>query len=164
MELGNNYLSASTIYSQLAQKKSELASIDKKEAQKSAFEKKDEVVLGEKNYDESDYSRVIEKFKSKDSEIRNHEQTHAILGTTTTPINYNYQMAPDGKLYATGGYVKFDISIPKDEKEALVKLDELQKASGSPSDLSGADIGISQIANLNKMLILSLKGDENENR
>lgn len=75
MELKSDYLSASTIYAQLAQKKSELASIDKKEFEKSAFEKKDKVVLGEKNYDESDYSRVVEKFKSKDKEIRNHEQT-----------------------------------------------------------------------------------------
>jgi len=40
----------------------------------------------------------------------------------------------------------------------------MQKASSSPSGLSGADASISQVANLNKMLILSQKGDENENR
>ena len=37
MELKNDYLSASTIYSQLALKKGELASIDKKDIQKSTF-------------------------------------------------------------------------------------------------------------------------------
>lgn len=164
MELKSDYLSASTIYAQLAQKKSELASIDKKEFEKSAFEKKDKVVLGEKNYDESDYSRVVEKFKSKDKEIRNHEQIHANLGKSSSPINYNYQMGPDGKLYAMGGYVKLDVSMPTDPKAAMAKIEQIKKASSSPNDLSTADLGIAQTANLNKMLLLSLKGDENENR
>lgn len=164
MELKNDYLSASTVYSLLALKKSELANIDKKEMQKSTFEKKDEVVLGQKNYDEADYSRVLEKFKSIDNKIRTHEQTHASSGTTTSGIKYNYQAGPDGKLYATGGYVNLNVSIPKDESEAIAKLNEIQKASSSPSGLSGADSSIVQAANLNKMLILSQKGDENENR
>ena len=164
MELKNDYLSASTIYSQLALKKGELASIDKKDIQKSTFEKNDEVILGQKNYDKADYSRVIAKFKSKDNEIRTHEQTHASLGTTTSGIKYNYQTGPDGKLYATGGYVTLNVSIPKDESAAIAKLNEIQKASSSPIGLSGADASISQAANLNKMLILSQKGDENENR
>lgn len=165
MELKYDYLSSSTIQSQLALKKSELASIDKKELQKSAFEKKDEVVLGEKNYDESDYNRVLDKFKARDSEVKVHEQLHASLGTTTTPINYSYQTGPDGKLYASGGHVRFDTSIPKDEAQALVKLEELKKASSAPEGLSHADASIAQTANLNKMLLQSLqKGDTNENR
>lgn len=164
MELKNDYLSASTIYSQIALKKSEISNIDKKDIQKSTFEKNDEVILGQKNYDEADYSRVIAKFKSKDNEIRTHEQTHASLGTTTSGIKYNYQTGPDGKLYATGGYVTLNVSIPKDESAAIAKLNEIQKASSSPIGLSGADASISQAANLNKMLILSQKGDENENR
>lgn len=90
MELKNNFLSASNIQMQLSIKKSELASIDKKEDEKSAFEKNDSVVLGEKNYDKNDYERVLEKFKNKDFEIRVHEQLHASLGTTTTPISYSY--------------------------------------------------------------------------
>lgn len=67
-------------------------------------------------------------------------------------------------MYATGGYVTLNVSIPKDESAAIAKLNEMQKASSSPSGLSGADASISQVANLNKMLILSQKGDENENR
>ena len=39
MEIQNDYLSASTIYSELALKRSELANIDKKELEKSTFEK-----------------------------------------------------------------------------------------------------------------------------
>lgn len=41
MEIQNDYLSASTIYSELALKRSELANIDKKELEKSTFEKSD---------------------------------------------------------------------------------------------------------------------------
>ena len=60
-------------------------------------------------------------------------------------------------MYATGGYVTLNASIPKDESAAIAKLNEMQKASSSPSGLSGADASISQVANLNKMLILSQK-------
>ena len=164
MELQSDYLSASTLYSQLALKKSQLASIDKKDAQKSTFEKNDTISSVEKNYDENDYQRVLNRFKNKDLETRNHEQLHASLGTTTTPINYSYQTGPDGKLYATGGYVRFDTSIPKDENAAMQKLDELQTASSAPDGLSRADSSIAQAANLNKMLLQSLQqGVENAN-
>ena len=164
MEIQNDYLSASTIYSELALKRSELANIDKKELEKSTFEKSDSTNPISK-YDEKDYERVLNRFKSSDMETRNHEQLHASSGTTTTPIRYDYQMGPDGKLYATGGSVRFDTSIPKDKDEAIQKLDELQKASSSPEDLSRADSSIAQAANLNKMLIQSIQEGANyENR
>ncbi|OCL86544.1 putative metalloprotease CJM1_0395 family protein [Arcobacter porcinus] len=161
MEIQTDYLNTSSIYAELSLKKSQLANIDKQELLKSTFEKNDSANPISK-YDEKDYERVLDKFKSKDAEVKAHEQTHASLGTTTTPISYNYQVGPDGKLYATGGSVRFDTSIPKD-KEASLKLDKLQKASSSVDDLSRADIAISSAANLNKMLINSLLGFENEN-
>lgn len=141
-----------------------LANIDKKELEKSTFEKSDSTNPISK-YDEKDYERVLNRFKSSDMETRNHEQLHASLGTTTTPIRYDYQMGPDGKLYAIGGSVRFDTSIPKDKDEAIQKLDELQKASSSPDGLSRADSSIAQAANLNKMLIQSIQEGANyENR
>ena len=156
MEISDNVSSLSSIYQELALKKSELSNIDKKELQKSSFEKNDEVVLGE-NYDENDYQRVLNKFKNKDSEVKTHEQTHASGTTTTSAINYNYQVGPDGKLYAIGGSVRFDTSIPKDPQSAKVKMDQLQSASSSVSSLSGADASIAQTASLNKMLLESIK-------
>lgn len=156
MEISDNVSNISSIYQELALKKSELSNLDKKELQKSSFEKNDEVVLGE-NYDEKDYQRVLNKFKNKDSEVKTHEQTHASGATTTSTINYNYQVGPDGKLYAIGGSVRFDTSIPKDPQSAKVKMDQLQSASSSVSSLSGADASIAQTANLNKMLLESIK-------
>lgn len=72
-------------------------------------------------------------------------------------------MGPDGKLYATGGHVRFDTSMPSNPVEAKLKLDELQKASSAPEGLSGADSSIAITANLNKMLLSSL-GENYENR
>jgi len=165
MELGNNFISTSLIYKELALKKEELANIDKKDSEKSTFEKDNSTNQIEKDYDEKDYQRVINKFQQKDSETKAHEQLHASLGTTTAPISYNYQVGPDGKLYAVGGSVRFDTSIPEDEASAAIKLDELQKASSAPEGLSGADSTVAQAANLNKMLLQSIQeGFDYENR
>ncbi|OCL86880.1 SprA-related family protein [Aliarcobacter thereius] len=162
MEIQTDILNTSSIYAELALKKSQLANIDKQDLFKSTFEKNDSANPISK-YDEKDYERVLDKFKSKDAEVKAHEQTHASLGTTTTPISYNYQVGPDGKLYAVGGSVRFDTSIPKDKEEASLKIDKLQKASSSVDDLSRADMAISSAANLNKILLNSMQGFENEN-
>lgn len=157
MEINNTYQSTSSLYQQIALKKGELANIDKKELEKSAFEKNDTVNISEKNYDEQDYLRVLSKFKNLDSETKIHEQTHAAGAPTTTPIQYNYQVGPDGNLYATGGSVRFDTSIPKDSASAQVKLEQLKDASSSVDGLSGADAQIAKTANLNKLLLQSVE-------
>lgn len=157
MEVANNYQNLSSIYQELSIKKGQLSNIDKKELEKSTFEKTDKVLLGAEKYDENDYQRVLNKFKNKDSEIRTHEQTHASGAATTSAINYNYQVGPDGKLYAMGGSVRFDTSIPNDPQSAKIKLEQLKDASSSVSSMSGADSSIAQTANLNKMLLESLK-------
>jgi hypothetical protein len=86
-----------------------------------------------------------------DSQVRAHEQLHASLSETTAPIQYNYQMGPDGKMYATGGSVRLDTSLPDDPEAASAKLDEIKKsASSSGSDMSLADGTIAIQANLMK--------------
>lgn len=162
MEISNSFLSSSTIYQQLAQKRSELASVDKKELEKSAESSYDEIQNSNTKYDEKDYQRVIDKFENLDAKTKVHEQTHAANGTTTAPIQYNYQVGPDGKLYASGGSVRLDTSIPKDEGAANAKLEELKDASSAPSQLSAADAQIARTANLNKML-LQAQGEVNAN-
>ena len=114
------------------------------------------------NYDEQDFARVLEKFKTSDSNIRSHEQIHASIGHTTAPISYNYQEGPDGKMYAVGGHVRLDTSIPDDPKAAAFKLDQIQRASSGPTNLSSTDTSISTQANLNKML-LAIEGENDAN-
>ncbi|MGM0518257.1 MAG: putative metalloprotease CJM1_0395 family protein [Campylobacterota bacterium] len=155
MEALDGYQSASSLYQQIAAKKSQLAAIDKKEDLKSSFEKNDTVDISGKNYDEQDYQRVLDKFKNLDAQTKAHEQLHASLGDTKGAISYTYQTGPDGKLYATGGHVRMDTSIPQDPQAAIAKLDKLANAASAPSGLSSADAAISNAANLNKMLLLS---------
>lgn len=163
MEIYDNYQNISLLHQKLSQKKSELAALDKEDFEKSTFEKNDTVSLSEQNYDENDYARVIEKFKSKDSEVKAHEQIHASNPNAIGVASYNYQMGPDGKLYAVGGSVRFDTSIPNDPNSARVKLEQLANGANSSGDLSGADASIAQNANLNKMLIQSIKDGYYEN-
>jgi len=159
----NRYSYSSDVYAKLAQKHSQLDKINQEE-KLSSFKKTDtiEASLVPKNYDEEDYKRVLDKFKQKDADVKAHEQAHASKAQTTAPISYNYQVGPDGKLYATGGHVRLDTSIPKDEKAASFKLDQLRNAASSPNELSSADAQIARTATLNKMLILS-KGDTHAN-
>jgi len=155
MEALSSTQSASSIYMQLAQKRAQLDNIDKENLEKLTQDSYDQTNETNTKYDEEDYNRVIDKFEKLDAQTKQHEQLHASNATTTTPINYTYQMGPDGKLYATGGYVRFDVSIPEDEASAMVKLQELESAASAPSELSTADAQIAQTANLNKLLIQS---------
>jgi hypothetical protein len=157
MEIYDSYQNVSNIYQELAQKQSQLAQIDKDELSKSTFERNDSVLLSDGNYDENDYQRVLDRFQNRDQEVKTHEQVHASSTTTTSAMNYNYQLGPDGKLYAMGGSVRFDTSIPQDKEAASSKLEELKKAANAPGSLSSADAQIAQTANLNKMLIDSLR-------
>lgn len=156
----DNYdnISITQLYSKLSQKYAQLDKLDQAEAikPKSDYYENSSTV---ENYDEVDFQRVLEKFKSKDQDVRSHEQIHATIGHTTTPISYTYQEGPDGKMYAVGGNVRLDTSIPQDPKAASYKLDQIKKAAAGPMDSSGADSMIVSAANLNKMLI-EQKGDE----
>lgn len=157
MEINNNYNTVSSINQQIAIKKAELSNIDKKEDEKSLFENNDSVNIVGKNYDEEDYKRVLQKYKDLDNEVKAHEQTHASGAVTTAPINYSYQVGPDGKVYASGGSVRFDTSIPDNPVEAEVKLDKLASAASAPEQLSFSDSQISRAANLNKLLLQGIE-------
>ncbi|QKF82096.1 putative metalloprotease CJM1_0395 family protein [Halarcobacter ebronensis] len=150
-----NSVSRSNIYMQLAQKRADLANIDKKEQEKNTQESYDKTNETNSKYDQKDYDLVLGKFKKLDTETKAHEQAHAANAPTTTPINYNYQVGPDGKLYANGGSVRYDTSIPEDEGSANYKLEQLQNAASAPNELSAADAQIAKTANLNRMLLQS---------
>ena len=154
-------MSINQIYSQLSSKYSQLNKIEKAE-EVEATQRRDyiEQSSGIDKYDEKDFAKVLEKFKQTDTNIRSHEQIHASIGHTTAPIAYTYQKGPDGKMYAVGGSVRLDTSIPNDPKAAAFKLDMLQKAASGPTDSSAADNTIAAQSNLNKIL-LQLKGEEN---
>ena len=146
-------MTLSQLNSKLAQKVSELHKIDQ-DISTSTKEREDYFdISNPNNYDKNDFARVLDKFKQTDLSIRSHEQAHATIGHTTSPISYTYQEGPDGKLYAVGGSVHLDTSIPDDPKAAQYKLDNIKKAASGVSDESGADSAIVTAASLNKMII-----------
>ena len=152
IDIGTAQVTPSAIYVKLSQKYAQLANEDKKiEKENLEKQKQDYIEVGTNNYDKNDYEKILDKLKSADSNIRSHEQAHAAAGTTTSPIQYNYQQGPDGKMYAVGGHVRLDTSIPDDPKAASAKLDEIKRSATASSDMSGADANISIQANLMKM-------------
>lgn len=160
-------ISMAQLQVKLAEKFAELERIDQEKALEKSS-KKDYIEQttdprNPKNYDEQDFERVLEKFKRADAQIRSHEQVHATIGQTTAPISYNYQQGPDGKMYAVGGSVRFDTSIPDDPKAAAFKLDQLAKAANGPVSPSGADTMIANQSNLNKIL-LQFESEQNADK
>jgi hypothetical protein len=156
-------ISIAQLQAKLAKKFAELERIDQEKALEKTSSKVDYIdtsLSNTQNYDEQDFQRVLEKFKKTDAQVRSHEQVHATIGQTTSPISYNYQKGPDGKMYAVGGSVRFDTSIPEDPKAAAFKLDRLSKAASGPADPSGADNTIASQSNLNKIL-LQLRSEKN---
>ena len=152
MIIGTGQVTESGIQIKLFKKYAELNSVDAKEQQKEFIQgKQDYFEVSSGKYDKNDYERVLEKFKSGDANIKAHEQSHASQVGTTAPIQYNYQMGPDGKMYAVGGSVRLDTSMPQDPKQAQLKLDQLKKSASSSSDMSSADSSIAISANLMKM-------------
>jgi len=155
-------ISLNQLYSKLSSKYGELNKLNKEDVvEKTRSQDYIETSPINKNLDEEDFARVLAKFKNKDAEIRLHEQAHASIGPTTSPISYNYQQGPDGKMYAVGGNVRLDTSMPDDPKAAAFKLDMLQKAASGPTHMSNADGAIANQSNLNKIL-LQLEGEKNE--
>jgi len=154
-------ISLNQLHAKLSTKYAQLAKAEKQELVET-IKNKDYIEASgpDVNKDEKDFARVLAKFKNKDAEIRTHEQAHASIGHTTSPISYNYQQGPDGKMYAVGGSVRMDTSIPDDPKAAAFKLDILQKAALGPASTSEADNTIASQSNLNKIL-LQLKGEDN---
>ena len=153
-------ISVNQLYAKLSSKYEQLNRLEQKD-ELEAIRSKDYIETSSvnQNYDEKDFARVLDKFRNKDSEVRSHEQAHASIGHTTSPISYNYQEGPDGKMYAVGGSVRLDTSIPDDPKAAAFKLDMIQKAASAPSGLSSADGTIASQSNLNKILI-ELQGND----
>lgn len=154
-------ITLSQLHSELAKKQAQLQKIDHEESIKNTQATKDFYdPSNPKNYDEQDFQRVLSKFKEKDAQIKAHEQSHAANAPTVGGISYNYQQGPDGKMYAVGGSVRLDVSMPQDPKSAELKLEQLKKSALSVDDPSGADMTIASQANLNKMLLQQKEEDE----
>jgi hypothetical protein len=89
------------------------------------------------------------KLKSRDQEVRRHEQAHlsAAGGLASGGANFSYQTGPDGKRYAVGGEVNIDTSpVPGDPHATLRKAQQIRRAALAPADPSPQDRAVAASA------------------
>ncbi|MEC7983996.1 MAG: putative metalloprotease CJM1_0395 family protein, partial [Myxococcota bacterium] len=91
--------------------------------------------------------RVIQELKSRDAEVRAHENAHiSAAGGLASAATYTYQSGPDGKRYAIGGHVSIDTSPGRTPKETLIKAERIRSAALAPADPSPQDRAVASQA------------------
>lgn len=90
---------------------------------------------------EQQEQQQIQKLKSRDQEVKAHEQAHAAVGGRYAGApSYSHELGPDGKQYAVGGEVQIDISpIPGDPQATMQKMQQVRAAALAPAEPSAAD-------------------------
>jgi len=82
----------------------------------------------------------IEELKTRDAEVRQHEQKHLAAGAPyTSSPTYEYTKGPDGKQYATGGEVDVDTSKESTPEETIEKAKVIKKSATAPAEPSAQD-------------------------
>lgn len=89
----------------------------------------------------SEAMALIDQLKSRDMEVRQHEQAHmaAAGGLAVSGASYTYQRGPNGVDYATGGEVNIDTSPGATPEETIERARTIQAAALAPAEPSGAD-------------------------
>ena len=85
--------------------------------------------------------KQIRELKSRDAEVRAHEQAHAAVGGQYAGSpTYTYQKGPDGRNYAVGGEVQIDVSpVAGDPAATVDKMQQVRAAALAPAQPSGQD-------------------------
>jgi hypothetical protein len=85
----------------------------------------------------------VARLAARDREVRIHEAQHAAAaGGMASGIQYDYEMGPDGKMYAVGGKVRIIITPGSTPEETLAKARQLRVAANAPADPSGQDLAV----------------------
>lgn len=96
-----------------------------------------------------EFDSVIRQLKTRDLEVKIHEQAHQSVGGqyVTGGASYVYQVGPDGRRYAVGGEVSIDTSpISGDPEATLIKAQQVQAAALAPAEPSAQDQKVAQVA------------------
>ena len=90
----------------------------------------------------------LRKLKSRDEEVRAHEQAHlAAAGNAAAGgASFTYEVGPDKKRYATGGEVKIKIDSGRTAEEKLVNARKAEEAALAPSRPSAQDLRVASSA------------------
>ncbi len=86
--------------------------------------------------------RVLDKLKSRDREVRAHEQAHlsAAGNLATSSASFTYQRGPDGQRYAVGGEVGIDSArVTGDPAATIQRAQQIRRAALAPATPSAQD-------------------------
>lgn len=91
----------------------------------------------------------LQQLKSRDTEVRTHEQAHlsAAGQYARGGASFTYQKGPDGGSYAVGGEVGIDVAKESTPEETIAKMQTIKRAALAPANPSGADKRIAAQAN-----------------
>jgi SprA-related family len=94
----------------------------------------------DKELSESD-KKEVEKLKSRDTEVRQHEMAHlAAAGNLASGgASYEYEKGPDGNSYAVGGEVNISVGGGSTPEERISNAEKAERAALAPSEPSSAD-------------------------
>lgn len=91
----------------------------------------------------------VSKLKSRDAEVRAHEQAHISAGGNLIRggASYEYTTGPDNKRYAVGGEVSIDSSpVKNDPKATIQKGERVIRAALAPAKPSSQDYSVASSA------------------
>ncbi len=93
----------------------------------------------------------VQELKTRDAEVRAHEQAHAATGGTYAgATSYTESRGPDGHSYAIGGEVSIDSApIAGDPEASIPKLNTVIAAALAPVQPSGQDQAVAAQARTN---------------
>lgn len=119
-------------------------------------------------------TRRLEYLKSRDREVRTHEQAHVVAGGSLVRggATFGYATGPDGRLYAVSGEVSIDSSaVDNDPKATISKMSRVIAAALAPAQPSGQDRAVASSATktqfeaqqeLSQQTLKKLQGDGTE--
>ncbi len=85
--------------------------------------------------------RQLRELQSRDRQVRNHEQAHIAASgrIATTGPQYEYEKGPDGRNYAVGGSVSYNMPPASSPAEELRLAQQLRRMALAPMDPSPKD-------------------------
>ena len=91
--------------------------------------------------------QLVAEMTKRDAEVRRHEQAHARVGGPYSGLPvYEYERAPDGRLYAVSGEVTIDTGRGHDPEETVRKMEIVVRAALAPADPSAQDRAVANQA------------------
>ena len=92
--------------------------------------------------------KQIEKLKTRDREVRIHENQHKMAaGQYARGVTYTYQTGPDNQRYAIGGEALLDTStIPNEPEKTIGKMKQIKRSALAPAEPSSKDRQIAAMA------------------